>query len=319
MKYLITGGAGFIGSHIAEELVSRGESVTVFDNLETGKMENVNPFLNKIRFVKGDIRDLELLLKEMEGIDFVLHQAALRSVPKSVADPLPYFEVNVKGHYNVLEAARQNKVKGVTFASSSSVYGNTDRFPQTEDQPTMPESPYSVTKLAGEGLCRFFHRTYGLNAISLRYFNVFGPRQSLENKYAVVIPFFIKRILEGKSPIIYGDGEQSRDFTYVKEVVKANLAALQAKNEGGEVFNVSEGKTITINELVRKINELLGKSIPSEYQLPRAGDVLKTQGSPIKSKEKLDFIVKTGFEEALQQTANWFQSEANKCKNAKQE
>ena len=317
MKYLITGGAGFIGSHITEELVSRGETVTVFDNLETGKMENVNPFLDRIRFVKGDIRDLGLLLREMEGTDFVLHQAALRSVPKSVADPVPYFHVNVIGHYNVLEAARQNKIKGITFASSSSVYGNTDRFPQTEDQPTIPESPYAITKRDGESLCRFFHKTYGLNAISLRYFNVFGPRQSLENKYAVVIPFFIKRILEGKSPIIYGNGEQGRDFTYVKEVVRANLAALQAKNAGGEVFNVSEGKTITINELARKINEMLGKNIKPEYQSYRAGDVLKTQGSPAKAKEKLDFIVQTGFEEALQQTVNWFQSEASKC--AKQE
>ncbi len=317
MKYLVTGGAGFIGSHITEELVSRGETVTVFDNLETGKLENIQPFLAKIRFVYGDIRDLRLLLQKMEGMDFVLHQAALRSVPKSVADPVPYFHVNITGHYNVLEAARQNKVKGVTFASSSSVYGNTDRFPQTEDQPTIPESPYAITKRDGESLCRFFHKTYGLNAISLRYFNVFGPRQSLENKYAVVIPFFIKRILEGKPPIIYGDGEQGRDFTYVKEVVRANLLALQAKNAGGEVFNVSEGKTITINELARKINEILGKNIPSEYQSARAGDVLKTQGSPAKAKEKLDFIVQTSFEEALQQTVNWFQSEASKC--AKQE
>lgn len=313
MKYLVTGGAGFIGSHIIEELVRRNETIILIDNLETGKMKNIEPFLDKVRFIAGDIRDLDLLAHTMAGVDYVLHQAALRSVPKSVADPVPYFYVNMIGHYNVLEAARRNKVKGVTFASSSSVYGNTDKFPQTEDQQTMPESPYSITKRAGEDLCRFFHRTYGLNAISLRYFNVFGPRQSLENKYAVVIPFFITRILEDKPPIIYGDGEQSRDFTYVKEVVQANLAALQAKNAGGEVFNICEGKTVTINNLARKISQILGKEIKPEYQNPRPGDIFRTQGSPEKAKEKLDFIIQTSFDEALKQTIDWFKIEAGKC------
>lgn len=308
MTYLITGGAGFIGSHIAEELAEKGEDVIILDNLETGNMSNIAHFKDKITFINGDIRDSELLKKITKDVDFICHQAALRSVPKSMENPLPYFDVNITGMYNVLEAARLNEVKGISFASSSSVYGDTNIFPQKEIHTLNPQSPYSLTKLTGEHLCRFFHKTYGLNAVSLRYFNVFGPRQSIENKYAVVVPIFIKRVLNKQSPTIYGDGKQSRDFTYVKEVVKANLLAVQSKNNGGEVFNVAEGKSITIHELHQEINKILGEKTKPTYEPARLGDVFKSLGCPDKAKEKLGFSTSTGFEDGLKITIDWFKN-----------
>ncbi|MBN1644958.1 NAD-dependent epimerase/dehydratase family protein [Candidatus Woesearchaeota archaeon] len=306
MKYVVPGGAGFIGSHIVQELVAKKEEVVVLDNLQTGSTENIKPFLNKIEFVHGDVRDLDLLKKITKGADFISHHASLISVPESIAKPQDYYDTNINGLHNVLEAARINDVKGISFASSASVYGNNNIEIQKETSELNPESPYAITKIAGEGLCKFFNRTYGLNSVSLRYFNIFGPRQNVESKYAVVIPIFIKQMLEGKSPIVHGTGEQSRDFVFIKDIVKANLIALQAKNSGGDVFNISTGKDVSINFLVQKLNQIFDKKIAPVYTESRTGDIFKSCGCADKAKEKLGFSTETSFEEGLKETVDWF-------------
>src|SRR3989338_6840139 len=248
--YLVTGGAGFIGSNIVEELVKRGEKVRVLDNFITGKMENLKSFLDKIELIEGDIRDREVLKKALNGIDFVLHQAALRSVPKSVENPFLTNDINVFGTLNLLMAAKEAKVKRLVYASSSSAYGDAKRFPQKETDLPVPISPYGVSKLAGENYCVVFAKTLGLETVSLRYFNVFGPRQNPESKYSAVIPMFIFKMLRGESPLVDWDGKQSRDFTYVANVVEANLRACVAPGVSGEVFNVACGQTTSIIDIV---------------------------------------------------------------------
>jgi len=306
-KVVVTGGAGFIGSHIVDKLVSLGAEVTVIDNLSEGKIENIAQVKDKIRFIKGDILDFDLLKKEFKGADFVSHQAAKRSVPESVENPDPYNEVNVTGHLRVLQAARDCGVKRVVFASSSSVYGDTDKFPQEETDYPMPISPYAITKLTGEAYNKMFFELYGLETVSLRYFNVFGPRQDPSSQYACVIPKFILAVLNNKQPTIYWDGEQTRDFTFVENNANSNvLACLSKKKVGGEVINICSGKGVTVNEILKQINEHLGTDIKAKFEPRRPGDVRHTKGEPSKAKKLLDYETTVGFKEGLAKTIEWF-------------
>lgn len=306
--YLVTGGAGFIGSNIVCELVKEGHRVKVIDNFVAGKRENLEDVVDKIELIEGDIRDLELLREIIKGCDYVLHQAALRSVPKSMADPASYDEVNVKGTLNVLMAASEAKVKRVVYASSSSVYGDSTRLPQREDQMPRPISPYAATKLAGEHYCRVFSKAYGLEAVSLRYFNVFGPKQSLESEYAVVIPKFITSMLKDEGPPIHGDGKQTRDFTYIDNVVQANLRAVTCNGVSGEVFNVACGKSYSVLELVKFLNEILNKDIKPKFVSPRPGDVRHTKADITKMKRLLGLSSKVDLVEGLKKTAQYFKA-----------
>ena len=304
--YLVTGGAGFIGSHLVEELVKQGQRVRVIDNLSTGKRENIEPFLEKIEFIEGDIRDLGLVRKAMDGVDYVLHQAAVPSVPRSVKDPLTTNAANVDGTLNILIAARDADVNRVVYASSSSVYGDTPTLPKQEGMKPQPRSPYAVSKLAGELYCQAFYHVYGLEAVALRYFNVFGPRQDPESQYAAVVPKFITALLRGDPPMIFGDGKQSRDFTYVDNVVAANLLAAKASGVAGEVFNIACGERITINELARMLTEIIGVNIEPEYTPPRPGDVLHSLADISKAQKLLGYKIKVDFERGLQKTVEWY-------------
>ncbi len=304
--YLVTGGAGFIGSHIVERLVKDGHRVKVLDNLITGKKENLASVIDDIEFIEGDIRDLDLLQKIFRGVDYVIHQAALRSVPQSVENPLKYDEVNVHGTLNVFIAARDNNVKRVVYASSSSVYGDQPTLPEREDMLPLLVSPYAATKLANEYYARCFYYNYGLETVGLRYFNVFGPRQSLDNQYAVVIPKFITCILKDESPPIHGDGTQTRDFTYIENVVEGNLIACQKENIGGEVFNLACGQSCSVLDLVRFINEILGKDVKPVFTPPRPGDVKHTLADTTKMREVLGFSCRVGLMEGLKRTVEWF-------------
>jgi nucleoside-diphosphate-sugar epimerase len=306
--YLVTGGAGFIGSNITDELVRRRENVKVLDDLSSGKRENLEQVKDKIEFIEADIRYLEALMSAFKGCDYVIHQAALRSVPKSMKDPALYDEVNVMGTLNVLSAAVRNKVKRVVFASSSSVYGDSEKLPQSESQVPQPISPYAATKLAGEHYCRVFAKSFGLETVALRYFNVFGPRQSLESEYAVVIPKFITCILKGERPPIHGDGKQSRDFTYVDNVVDANLTAADREGVSGEAFNVACGKGYDLLDLVRILNEIIGKKIEPEFGPSRAGDVKHTLSDITKMKTMLKLDPKVDFVLGLRKTVEYFKS-----------
>lgn len=309
--YLVTGGAGFIGSHIVDELVRRRDKVRVIDDLSSGKRENLEG-VSEIEFIEGDIRDLALLKKTLKGCDYVIHQAALRSVPKSMKNPALYDEVNVMGTLNVLSASAENGVKRVVFASSSSIYGDSTKLPQNEDQIPQPISPYAATKLAGEHYCRVFAKSYGLETVALRYFNVFGPRQSLESEYAVVIPKFITCMLKGEQPPIHGDGEQTRDFTYIDNVVDANLAAAMRDGISGEVFNVACGKGHSLLDLVRILNEIMGKEIKPRFTEPRPGDVKHTLSDITKMKKLLHFDPKIDFVLGLRKTIEYFRSVSEK-------
>ncbi|MBW2005586.1 MAG: SDR family oxidoreductase [Deltaproteobacteria bacterium] len=300
--YLITGGGGFIGSNIVEELVKRGEKVRVLDNFSTGKRENLLPFLNTIELVEGDVRSYHIVREAVEGVDFILHQAALPSVPRSIKDPLTTNEVNVVGTLNILNAAKDEGVKRIVFASSSSIYGDLETMPKTEDMLPKPLSPYAVSKLAGEKYCQVFTRLYGLETVALRYFNVFGPRQDPTSQYSAVIPKFIHAIRNGQSPTIFGDGEQSRDFTFVENVVQANLLACEEGHEdiSGEVFNIACGKRITINTLVNSINEILGTDVKPVYADARPGDVKHSLANIGKAQQFLGYKVKVDFYEGLE-------------------
>ncbi len=307
-NYLVTGGAGFIGSHIVEELLKRGEKVRVLDNFSTGKRENIAPFLKEIELIEGDIRELKIIKKAMKGVDYVLHQAALPSVFRSIKDPITTNEVNVLGTLNILTAAKEARTKKIVYASSSSVYGDTPTLPKREDVKPSPLSPYALSKLAGEEYSRLFSSLYGLKIISLRYFNVFGPRQDPTSQYAAVIPKFISLMLKGKRPTIYGDGEQSRDFTYVLNVVNANLLATTSKTKEG-VFNIACGKRITVNELVTDLNRIMNTEIKPLYTDPRPGDVRHSQADISKAEEAFDYKVEVDFEEGLKKTVEWFRSQ----------
>lgn len=308
MRFLVTGGAGFIGSNIVEQLLKKGENVRVLDNLSTGKLENLNGLLNDIEFIEGDIRDYHIVNKAVNGIDVVLHQAALPSVPRSIIDPIVTSEVNVSGTINLLFASKENKVKRFVFASSSSVYGNSPELPKKENFVPSPLSPYAVSKLSGEYYLRVFRKIYGLETIALRYFNVFGPRQDPNSQYSAVIPKFIKAIINDKQPIVFGDGSQSRDFTYIENVVYANLLASTADLHENfpYVFNCATNSRITLNELITKINYILNKNISPIYSEERQGDVKHSFADINSIKDFLKYNVQVSFEEGLKRTINYY-------------
>lgn len=303
--YLVTGGAGFIGSHIVDRLVELGEDIRVLDNFATGKMVNIEHNLSKIELIRGSVVDMDTVRRAAEGVDFVLHHAAIASVPRSVDDPIASNEANITGTLNILVAARDPGVKRVVYASSSAVYGDTPSLPKIEDMPTDPLSPYALTKLTGEYYCRMFTKLYGLETVSLRYFNVFGPRQDPTSQYAAVIPKFLSLMLEDRQPVINGDGLQSRDFTYVANNVAANLLACTQPGVGGEVLNIACGESFTLLELVDRLNGILGKSIEPVFGPPQPGDVRHSLADIGKARELLGFSPTVTFQEGLEKLAAW--------------
>lgn len=304
--YLVTGGAGFIGSNIVEELLRRKQEVTILDNFSTGKKENIASFSKKVNVIEGDVRDNKIVNKAVKEVDYILHQAALPSVARSVQDPVASNDVNVNGTLNILVAARDNKVKRIVYAASSSAYGDTPTLPKVETMPSNPLSPYATSKLAGEFYCRNFYKIYGLETVCLRYFNVFGPKQDPKSFYSAVIPKFIYAYLEGNAPSINGDGEQSRDFTFIDNVVSANLLACRAPKATGEVINIACGKRYTVNELAAKIGNILELHMDPEYSPVRPGDVKHSLADISKAKSLLSYKVKVGFDEGLERTVDWF-------------
>ncbi|MGD2246732.1 MAG: SDR family oxidoreductase [Candidatus Aminicenantes bacterium] len=305
-KYLVTGGAGFIGSHIAEELVRRGHLVRIVDNFITGRKENIAAFLDRIELIEGDIRDFEVCRRTTKGVDFVLHQAALPSVPRSVKDPLLTNEINITGTLNLLLASRNERVRKFVFASSSSVYGDDLKLPKKEGVEGIPLSPYAVSKRVGEMYCQIFHQVYNLPTLCLRYFNIFGPRQDPTSQYAAVIPNFINKVLKNENPVIFGDGEQSRDFTYVSNVIEANILASEATGVSGEVFNIACGERTTVNTLVKKINKLLAQEINPAYAEERPGDIKHSYADISKARKMLKYEPSVSFSEGLGETVRWY-------------
>ena len=309
MRYIVTGGAGFIGSHIVEYLAQKNHEVVVIDNLFSGKLLNIRPFLknDSVTFVEGSITDLSLLTKTFKGADGIFHEGAIASVPRSIANPLATNEANVTGTLNVLVAARDCGVRKVVFASSSSVYGDTPTLPKKEDMKPHPLSPYAISKLTGEYYLRVFFELYGIQTVSLRYFNVFGPRQDPNSEYAAVIPKFITKILDHKSPVIYGDGKQTRDFSFIKDVVQANIRAMESDAQG--VFNVAYCKRIDLNELASMIMEITGITVPLVYEPPRSGDVRDSLADIKRAQDAFgyapEYTVKTG----LIETIRWYQNQ----------
>lgn len=308
MKYLVTGGAGFIGSHLVERLLEDGEEVVVLDDFSTGRRENLTPFEGRFRLVEGSITDLDACRDAVAGVDYVFHQAALGSVPRSVADPHRTHEVNATGTLNVLAAAREAGVRRVVYAASSSAYGDTEELPKHEGMVPRPRSPYAVTKLTGEEYCRAFHASYGLETVALRYFNVFGPRQDPESQYAAVIPRFAAAALGDGQAKIFGDGEQSRDFTFISNVVQANLKACTAGEKAlGQVFNVGAGHRTTINELWERIRELGGGGRATHLE-PRAGDVRHSLASLDRVRDAIGYEPKVDVATGLERTVDWYRS-----------
>ncbi len=315
MKALVTGGAGFIGSHITEELCRRGAAVVVLDNLSLGKAENLSwkkPGDN-VELVEGDIRDTALLAKLMPGIEWVFHQGALPSVPRSVAAPLESNANNLDGTLNVLVAARDAGVKRLMFASSSSIYGNADVLEKHESLPVQPLSPYALQKYGGERYSQLFHQLYGFEAIALRYFNIFGPRQAFDSPYSGVIAKFCTFMLQGQPPVIFGDGSQARDFTFVDNAVAANLLAAEAPAEkaAGKVFNVAAGHSIDLLRLVKDINQLTGQQLQPRFEPARVGDVLHSLADISAARDCLNYEVKVGWEEGLRQTLKFYKTTSN--------
>jgi UDP-glucose 4-epimerase len=310
--YLVTGGAGFIGSHITERLVREGHLVRVLDDFSAGHEENLESFRSGVELIRGDIRDKQLLSEATEGVDVVFHEAALGSVPRSVADPVTTHEVNITGTLNVLLAARDAGVKRVVYASSSSVYGETPVLPKREEMMPQPLSPYALSKLVGEHYASVFKQVYGFEVVSLRYFNIFGPRQDPESQYAAVIPRFITALLDGKSPVVYGDGLQSRDFTFVDNVVNANLLAAEAEGVAGWAFNVACGGRYTLLDLLGKMKEILGSDIEPIHEATRAGDVRDSQASIDAAQQAFGYKVSVDFEEGLRKTVEWYREQVGK-------
>lgn len=306
---LVTGAAGFIGSNLVEELLSRGYKVRGLDNLSTGKKENIEEFFSNsnFEFIEADIRDIEVCKKACQGVEFVLHQAALGSVPRSIKYPLLYEETNIKGTLNMMQAALDAGVKRFVYASSSSVYGDSSKLPKVEGEEGKTLSPYALTKAVNEEYARLYYKLYGLETIGLRYFNVFGKKQDPNSMYAAVIPAFVKKILNDKAPTIYGDGEQSRDFTYVKNVVQANLKSCVAPKEAcGKAFNVACGERTTLNNLYNLLCELLGKDIEPIYSSPRAGDVKHSLADISQTIKYLDYKPMHNFRSGLVETLDWY-------------
>jgi nucleoside-diphosphate-sugar epimerase len=305
-KYLVTGGAGFIGSHIVEELVTRGEQVRVLDSFLTGKRENLRPWVDRIDLIEGRIEDRETCREAVQGVEFVLHQAALCSVPRSVANPVATNETNVSGTLNMLWACKEVGLKRFVCAGSSSVYGESEVLPKVETMAPNPLSPYAVSKLVKEHYCRVFHRLYGLETVVLRYFNVYGSRQDPDSPYAAVIPSFTGALVRGKQAKIYGDGTQSRDFTYVKDCVQANIRACHESEAAGEVFNIASGRKTVINHLYEKISALLGKKTPPVYEAPRAGDVRHSLADVSKAKKGLGYEPGYTIDQGLEEAIQWY-------------
>lgn len=304
--YIVTGGAGFIGSHIAERLLREGHRVRIIDNFSTGKRENLAHLNGDLELHEVSITDREALPPIFEGVDYVFHQAALPSVPRSIDDPLTSNEYNVTGTLNVLLAARDAGVKRVIYAASSAAYGDIEGEYKVETMPPRPMSPYGVSKLAGEYYCQAFTEVYGLETVALRYFNVFGPRQDETSHYAAVIPKFIAAMTRGEPPTIYGDGTQSRDFTYIDNVVHGNLLATKAPDAAGQMMNLATGGRVTLLELVEKLNRLLGTSFEPILTDPRPGDILHSRAGVDKARDLLDFAPVVDFETGLARTIEWY-------------
>jgi len=308
MRYLVTGGAGFIGSNTVDELVRRGHSVVVLDDLSSGREDNLAEIRNKITFIKGSITDIEVVRKVMHEAEYVLHLGARTSVPRSVKDPLETNKINIEGTLNVLVAAKELKVKRVVFAASSSAYGETPTLPKTEAMQPQPISPYGVTKYVGELYCQTFGRCYGLENVALRYFNIFGPRQDPGSPYSGVLAKFCTAFLEDVQPLVFGDGEQTRDFTYVDNAVQANLAACEAPNASGKVFNVGVGGRVSLNEVLRELAKITGKTLAAKYEPPRDGDIRDSQADISEARETLGYDPQVSFEEGLARTFEWYRS-----------
>ena len=305
--YLVTGGAGFIGSHLVEELLRRGETVRIVDNFSTGSRANL-PSQNRVDLIEGDVAEADVARRAVDGCDFVLHQAAIPSVPRSVKDPVSSNRANVDGTLQMLMAARDAKVRRFVFAGSSSVYGDTAVLPKREDMRPTPLSPYALQKFIGEQYCQLFTRLYGLETVTTRYFNVFGPRQSPGSPYSGVISLFVKALSEGQPPTVHGDGGQTRDFTYVGDVVNGVLRCCEAPNVAGEVINVAAGGRVSLLELVRSLQRLLHKPIDPVFAEVRPGDVRDSQADIFKARNLLGFDPVVSFEDGLKKTVEWYQS-----------
>jgi len=308
-KVLVTGGGGFIGSNLTEALLKQDHQVRVLDNFSTGKKENLafDPSCPTLEIIEGDIRDLSVCQKAMKGIEYVFHQAALPSVQRSVEDPLTSNSVNVEGTLNVLLSARDAGVKRLIYESSSSVYGDTPTLPKHEEMPPNPLSPYALQKYIGENYCRLFFQLFGLETVSLRYFNIFGPKQDPTSIYSAVIPKFIDALREGRSPIIFGDGEQSRDFTYIDNVVQANLLAMSAVRLNGEAINIACGKRTSLNQLLSFLKEIVGSKVSPIYEEPRKGDIRHSLAEIRKGKQILTYEPKVDIKAGLKKTVEYFQ------------
>jgi len=304
MKYLVTGGAGFIGSHLAEELVRRGHEVTIFDNFSTGTLENLRGLPAYV--IEGDLRNIDQVESAVKGIDTVFHLAALCSVSRSVADPKSTHDVNITGTLNLLEACRKARVRRLVLSSSSSVYGESETLPKHEDMKPAPISTYAVSKLTGEHYCQVYWKAYGLETVCLRYFNVFGPRQDPGSEYAAVIPKFIDAVLNGQSPLIYGDGSQTRDFTYVDNVVNANICAAESPRMPGQIVNIACEGRLSLLELLKNIGRILDVEISPEFRDARTGDVKHSQASIARAQELFDYSPGVDFEKGLKLAIKWY-------------
>ena len=307
-KIVVTGGAGFIGSNTVKELLKNNNSVTVIDNLSTGKYENIRD----AEFIKGDITDTNILKNAFKDADYIIHLAAISSIEQTIKDPKKSNDINITGTLNVLSEARDANVKRVIFASSASIYGNTTQLPIKENAPPNPTTPYAISKITGEYYCKSFHELYGLETVALRFFNVFGPRQQLNSAYSAVIPKFINAMLKDKRPTIYGDGEQSRDFIYIKDVVTAIIKATTAPNAAGTSINIATGKGTTLNELVNTINNSLGKTIKPSYTDKKQGDIKHSLADISLAKRVLDFTPEYTLDKGIEKTIEWLKSN-NRC------
>lgn len=309
-KVLVTGGGGFIGSHLVDALLARGDEVVVLDDFSTGRRENLAHVADRIRLIEGSLLDAEALAAALDGVTHVSHQAAIPSVPRSIDDPVSTWRANCEGTFALLEGARRRGVRRLVFASSSSIYGDRARLPQSEEDPPRPLSPYAASKAAAESAVLAYGRSFPIETVALRYFNVFGPRQDPENPYAAVIGKFISAGLSRRPPVVFGDGTQSRDFTYIENVVDANLRALKSERAPGEVMNVACGRRVTLLELIAKLRELIPDLPEPRFEPPRPGDVTHSQADVSRAKELLGYVPKVGFEEGLERTYEWFRERA---------
>jgi len=312
-KVLVTGGAGFIGSTLTESLLKGNHFVRVLDDFSTGKRENLifNKEYPSLEILEGDIRNLRTCKKAIKGVEYIFHQAALPSVQRSVEDPETSNAINVGGTLNILLAAREEGVKRVIYASSSSIYGDTPTLPKHEEMPPYPLSPYALQKYIGEQYCRLFYQLYGLDSVSLRYFNIFGPKQDPNSVYSAVIPKFIDALVHSRPPIIFGDGEQSRDFTFIENVVQANLLTMSSERLHGEAMNIACGERISLNQLMNVLKKILGSKVTPVYEEPRKGDVRHSLADIQKSKETINYMPKVGIEEGLKKTVEFFMRQKN--------